>query len=185
MAWFDLDEARVAVARRVFEARSRNRGAASRLQQEVAETLRGMGMRVAVERLDPDTGYSVDVLVLPPARPPAPASARRADAEDAEGDWAQAVLLEVDGPRHFALPDLREPLGHTALKRRQLQGLGRRLVSVPFWEWPDASASLDARRAYLRARLQAPHGPERQAGPGPDPRSQDCPGSAASEAGPP
>ncbi len=162
MPWFDLDAARVAVARRVFEARSRNRGAPSLLQQQVAETLRGMGMRVAVEVLDPETGYSVDVLVLPRALEGGsvgrlgPGHPRGSLGHGEEGyDWARATLVEVDGPRHFALPELREPLGHTALKRRQLRGLGRRVVSVPFWEWPH-DATLDARQAYLRLRLQAP-----------------------------
>jgi hypothetical protein len=179
MPWFDIDDARVAVARRVFEARSRNRGAASRLQQQVAETLRGMGMRVAVERLDRETGYSVDVLVLPPKpaleehRDRARFSPGMGPEEEEHRDWARATLVEVDGPRHFALPGLREPLGHTALKRRQLQGLGRRLVSVPFWEWPP-DATLDQRRAYLRLRLQdPPHhpgpGPGHGPGPGPGP----------------
>jgi hypothetical protein len=148
------------MARRVFEARSRNRGAASWLQQQVAETLRGMGLRVALERLDSDSGYSVDILVLPPPHSPPhdtrarPGPAGSLDQAGDEGwEWGQATLVEVDGPRHFALPGLREPLGHTALKRRQLRGLGRRLVSVPWWEWPP-DATRAQRQAYLRIRLK-------------------------------
>jgi len=38
----------------------------------------------------------------------------------------------VDGPSHFAG---RDPTGATRLKRRQLQHLGWRLVSVPYWDW--------------------------------------------------
>jgi hypothetical protein len=144
--WLDADEARMGVARSVFEGRSRNRGEASRLQRQVAETLRGMGLRVAVECVEPSSGYSVDMRFHPPPPPPALPSARAPAG-------AEVVLLEVDGPRHFALPELRRPLGHTVLKRRHLQALGARVVSIPFWEWP-ADAALDERRAYLAARLR-------------------------------
>jgi hypothetical protein len=144
--WLDADEARMGVARSVFEGRSRNRGEASRLQRQVAETLRGMGLRVAVECVEPSSGYSVDMRFHPPPPPPALPSARAPAG-------AEVVLLEVDGPRHFALPEMRRPLGHTVLKRRHLQALGARVVSIPFWEWP-ADAALDERRAYLAARLR-------------------------------
>ena len=147
--WLDEDERRLAVARSVFQARSRNRGAASRLQRQVGETLRGMGLRVRVECVEPESGYSVDMLVEQRGR-----EDRRHSGPDPGGsEWGQPVLVEVDGPRHFALPQLRQPLGNTLLKRRQLRALGARLVSVPFWDWP-ADAALDARRAYLAARLR-------------------------------
>ena len=231
--WHGVDAGRVGVARSVFQARSRNRGAASRLQREVGETLRGMGWRVAVECLEAETGYSVDMLVLVPGPPRVPATRVAAPAAGAGVDqelqhldadsisrperagearpgrdlgsgrlagpqpallapkpgvvsflfggggasasaaaWMSAegeadagpgellsrvVCVEVDGPRHFAAPELRQPLGHTVLKRRQLRAQGARLVSIPFWEWPagGGAGGLEQRRAYLAQRLRS------------------------------
>ena len=48
----------------------------------------------------------------------------------------QRIAIEVDGPSHFAGgAQGRYPTGATLLKRRQLEHLGWRLVSVPHWEW--------------------------------------------------
>jgi hypothetical protein len=47
----------------------------------------------------------------------------------------------------------KAPTAATLIKRRNLELLGYRLVSVPFWEW-DGSAGVDERRQYLEDKLQ-------------------------------
>ncbi len=44
------------------------------------------------------------------------------------------VALEVDGPAHF-LRNTGHPMGHTIMKRRLLELMGYRVVSVPHFEW--------------------------------------------------
>lgn len=44
------------------------------------------------------------------------------------------VALEVDGPAHF-LRNTGHPMGHTIMKRRLLELLGYRVVSIPHFEW--------------------------------------------------
>ena len=59
------------------------------------------------------------------------------------------AVVEVDGPAHFVQgPDGCLPLGSTVLKRRQLDALGYRVVSVPFSEW-DQLRSGDEEMACL------------------------------------
>jgi len=83
----------------------------SRLQSQVAETVTSFGMPVQEEVVVAE-GYSLDIVV------------------DCGG--GRLIAIEVDGPSHFVG---RDPTGSTLLKRRQLQHLGWRLVSVPYWEW--------------------------------------------------
>jgi hypothetical protein len=45
-----------------------------------------------------------------------------------------SIALEFDGPSHFTKGTLG-PLGHTRLRDRLLSAMGRRVVSVPFFEW--------------------------------------------------
>ena len=83
----------------------------SRLQSQVAETVASFGMPVQEEVVVAE-GYSLDMVV--------------------ECGGGRRIAIEVDGPSHFVG---RDPTGSTLLKRRQLQHLGWRLVSVPYWEW--------------------------------------------------
>ncbi|KAJ1487158.1 hypothetical protein T484DRAFT_1787510, partial [Baffinella frigidus] len=115
--------------------------APSRLQEDVADTLRAMGLAVREEARDPlsvceearDTlsGYSIDILL--PA--PAPEALGDTDRPSAPG-----VAIEVDGPVHF-LSDSRALKGRTLIKRRHLLALGYSLVAVPYWEWPASGTS--------------------------------------------
>jgi hypothetical protein len=56
--------------------------------------------QIREETIDPDTGYSIDIVVQC-------------------GDARGGVALEVDGPSHF-LRDTRDPTGATVMKRRHL-----------------------------------------------------------------
>ena len=63
------------------------------------------------------------------------------------------VALEVDGPSHYLLPGERDANGSTLLKRRVLSQLGYQVVSVPHWEWDDATKSNKGKDVYLRRVL--------------------------------
>jgi len=70
------------------------------------------------------------------------------------------VLVEVDGPGHFAAGGDwagagagRALLGNTRLKRRQLRAAGEALLAVPHWEW-SARGGPRARAAWLAERLE-------------------------------
>jgi len=118
--------ARCAVAFRSSEVKI------SRLQSQVADTLASLGLLVQQELLL-EEGYSVDLVV------------------DCGG--GQLIAVEVDGPTHFLG---REPTGTTLLKRRQLQHLGWKLVSVPYWEWDvhvDEATRCRRRVGYLKSQL--------------------------------
>ena len=109
----------------------------SATQQQVSETLRGMGLSVKDEARCPTSGYSIDMLV----------------ADDAQGGaWA----VEFDGPSHFLeIPSgSPRPTGATVLKRRLLQLLGHALVSVPYGEWGACKGAAE-REQYLRGKLEA------------------------------
>lgn len=96
---------------------------------QVASTLVGLGRFHMVE--DRSSGYAVD-LSLP----------------------EHCVAIEVDGPSHMARTEWDRPLGHTSLKLRHLQGLGWKVLSVPFYEW-DELVGPHEKQSYLRERLQA------------------------------
>ena len=62
------------------------------------------------------------------------------------------MVVEVDGPTHFVQGhDEYLPSGSTVLKRRQLEAMGYRVVSVPFWEWARLQRS-DEQMAYLQQK---------------------------------
>ena len=107
----------------------------SKTQQTVSSTLRAMGWIVEDEVQCPRSGYSIDMLV-------------RKGAEDTGGGcWA----VEFDGPVHF-LRGSGNPTGATLIKRRHLELLGYKLVSISHLQWdrlPERS-----RREYLASRLQ-------------------------------
>jgi len=105
----------------------------SRLQRQVAQTLVSLGASVQ-EEVVLEEGYSLDVVV----------------------DWhGERLAIEVDGPSHFLG---REPTCATALKRRQLEHFGWRLISVPYWKWdeldhPEQKTAQRQQTAYLSALL--------------------------------
>jgi hypothetical protein len=103
-------------------------------QQQVSDTLRGMGLSVEDEFRCPKSGYSIDMLV------------RDMSSKGADVGWA----LEFDGPSHFLA--CRSPTGATLMKRRHLELLGYTVVSLPFWEWNQLTRS-DERKEYLRGKL--------------------------------
>jgi hypothetical protein len=118
----------------------------SKTQQHVRRALCGMGLWVEEEARCPRSGYSIDMLV----REPSPsADAHGESAARATVEWA----VEFDGPTHFLAS--RSPTGATLLKRRHLQLLGYRLVSVPFWEWAKVQGDKVSEETYLRSKLGA------------------------------
>ena len=84
------------------------------------------------EAVDAVSGYSIDILVA---------------------DGGTGVAIEVDGPTHY-LGGGRVPKGSTMLKRRHLEQLGYRAVSVPYWEWGSLSGRAE-KEAYVRQLLGA------------------------------
>jgi hypothetical protein len=110
-------------------------------QQQVSDTLRGMGLSVEDEFRCPKSGYSIDMRVHE--------SAKSSTAGAAAG-WA----VEFDGPSHFLDCYIRpQPNGGTLMKRRILELLGYTVVSVPFWEWSQRM-DINERKEYLRGKLK-------------------------------
>jgi hypothetical protein len=107
-------------------------------QQQVSDTLRGMGFSVEDEFRCPKSGYSIDMRVH-----------MRFDAKSSTGA-AAGWAVEFDGPSHFLT--CRLPVGGTLMKRRHLELLGYTVVSLPFWEWGQLTGS-DERKEYLRGKL--------------------------------
>jgi hypothetical protein len=103
-------------------------------QQQVSDTLRGMGLSVEDEFRCPKSGYSIDMRV------------NVKSSTGAAAGWA----VEFDGPSHFLTGRL--PVGGTLMKRRHLELLGYTVVSLPFWEWNELTGS-DERQEYLRGKL--------------------------------
>jgi len=93
---------------------------ASVSQEEVSAILRGIGLSVEDEFRCPKSGYSIDMRVQD----------RGLEGSSSSGcgaGWA----VEFDGPSHFL--GCKAATGATLIKRRHLELLGYRLVSVPFW----------------------------------------------------
>ena len=118
-----------ALAQRCRDAFCRAEGAPSRLQRDVADSLRALGLAPREEERTPQ-GYSLDLVV---------------------SHGGREVAVEVDGPSHFLG---RTPTGATALKRRQLRAAGWALLPVPYWEWDALSSEAAKQAAYLRAALE-------------------------------
>jgi hypothetical protein len=74
-------------------------------QQQVSDTLRGMGLSVEDEFQCPKSGYSIDMRV-----------------QDKRGDLGVGWAIEFDGPSHFLA--CKAPTGATLIKRRHLELLG-------------------------------------------------------------
>jgi hypothetical protein len=92
-------------------------------QQQVSDTLRGMGLSVEDEFRCPKSGYSIDMRV------------NVKSSTGAAAGWS----VEFDGPSHFLTGRL--PVGGTLMKRRHLELLGYTVVSLPFWEWNELTGS--------------------------------------------
>jgi hypothetical protein len=107
-------------------------------QQQVSDTLRGMGLSVEDEFRCPKSGYSIDMRVH--------MRLNEKSSTGAAAGWA----VEFDGPSHFLT--CRFPVGGTLMKRRHLELLGYTVVSLPFWEWNQLTGS-DERKEYLRGKL--------------------------------
>jgi len=108
------------------------RGGESALQREIASVLSSLGCAWEAEVVA--FGYSVDFSV-------ALSGGRR-------------LLLEIDGPGHFARDEARVPLGATRLKRRQLTALasdGVLCAALPHWEWEGCAQA--EREARLRGLI--------------------------------
>jgi hypothetical protein len=107
-------------------------------QQQVSDTLRGIGLSVEDEFRCPKSCYSIDMRVHV-------CLSSKSSAGAATG-WA----VEFDGPSHFWT--CRLPVGGTLMKRRYLELLGFTVVSLPFWEWDQLTGN-DERKEYLRGKL--------------------------------
>jgi hypothetical protein len=108
-------------------------------QQQVSDTLRGLGLSVEDEFRCPKSGYSIDMRVH--------VRDNSKSSTGAAAGWA----VEFDGPSHFLT--CRLPVGGTLMKRRHLELLGYTVVSLPFWEWDQLTGS-DERKKYIRGKLR-------------------------------
>ena len=101
----------------------------SDLQREVAAALDAMGFGTEEEAAVEDGFFSVDVLIA-----------------------NQRVVIEVDGPSHFAANNPAKVLGPTMLRRRLLRLHGYTVVTVGYREW-DATAGDLGEQVSLLARV--------------------------------
>ena len=101
-------------------------------QRDVGAILSYMGEKYEEEALV--SGYRCDLL-LKDAKP-------------------NGVVIEVDGPSHFARNDKTCSLGQTRLKQRQLEGEGLAVFPIPIFEW-DFLEDAQQKSDYLRAGLDA------------------------------
>ena len=104
----------------------------SKLQMNVSECLSRLG--VLHENEAKVGGLSVDMKL-------------------AEGVGQGGIVVEVDGPTHYCRSSdgcTRRELGITVFKRRMLEGLGWKVVNVPYWEWDGLRSDQDT---YLLERL--------------------------------
>ena len=110
-------------------------------QRDVGAILSYMGEKYEEEALV--GGYRCDLL-LPNAKP-------------------NGVVIEVDGPSHFARNDRKRALGQTRLKQRQLEGEGYAVFPIPIFDW-DFLENAEQKSDYLRAGLDAIENCQRPAG---------------------
>ena len=123
-------------------------------QQQVSDTLRGMGLTVEDEFRCPVSGHSIDMRVVESA--PASSSKESSVGARERAPSGKVWAVEFDGPSHFMSSG--SPTGATVIKQRQLELLGYALVSVPSWEWDRLGKEDNARQEYLRARLSLRQG---------------------------
>ena len=117
----------------------------SKLQKQVAKTLKNMGVHVSEEDILEDSGFVVDIRLA-----------------------NHKVVIEVDGPSHFLQADEGAKgagrgissrsesgprmNGSTLLKHRLLTQLGWTVVHVPYFEW-DQCTTQHRRVDYMRSLL--------------------------------
>ena len=102
-------------------------------------------------------GYVVDILI--PAAPglrhaATSTSGRKHEDEDGTPGAAKSTIIEVDGPYHFE-SYLQQPIGPTAMKRRHLQALGHRVISVPYTSWTSIRNDGEKIKQFLHRLLAA------------------------------
>lgn len=118
------------------------------LQSQVACAIRCIGYSIEEESRCPLSGYSLDILVMPPEHVQGEVEGNVKDV----GPRDAFAAVEVNGPTHYLAGGSRVENGATALKRRILTGLGWRLLSVPFWEW-DRGSDEAAQQQYVKDLL--------------------------------
>ena len=103
-----------------------------RLHGEIAQALTELGIAHEVEAESPDNLFNFDILVKQESQPD--------------------IVIEVDGPSHFAaLPPYR-PLGSTCIRNRLIDAAGHKGIAIPFYQW-DKLQSRQAQLIYLQRRL--------------------------------
>ncbi|GAX83409.1 hypothetical protein CEUSTIGMA_g10834.t1 [Chlamydomonas eustigma] len=108
----------------------------SSAQREVLESLDRMGYRCLSEHVIANGLFCVDILF------------RHESGRD--------IVVEVDGPYHFASNDRQSPLGELLLRNRLIRALGYVLVCVPTFEWRLlAKDTLSQRAQFLKSRIDA------------------------------
>jgi hypothetical protein len=124
--------------RSAFESFSRSSARPSALQRQVAAELKAAGWAVEEEVVEPLGGYSVDMVVCScddlqsDAASSSPLASIREGGPELGWRTSSLVLVEVDGPYHFACGSQR-PLGSTVMKRR-CAALHSKLHGCPCFE---------------------------------------------------
>jgi very-short-patch-repair endonuclease len=127
-----------AACKAAFLARSSSYATSSKLQKDVARSLRKIVSRdILEEQVLQDSGYSVDIQL--------------ADSK---------VVVEVDGPSHYlrGAGQKRMMDGSTQFKARILRQLGWTVLQVPYFDWnalnnADSSLEIASKTRYLSALL--------------------------------
>ena len=122
-------------------------------QEDVAATLRDLGVRHAVEYTTADGLFSVDIAIEQQAAAADSGSSGEAEtATAAAAGTLKRVAIECDGPFHFAI-NTHAPTGATKLRRRLLRMLGWAVLPLPFYDHYALGAGAERAR-YLAALLR-------------------------------
>jgi len=105
----------------------------STFQQQVALTIKGLGVETVMEHTTEDEVYSMDICILD-----------------------KKVAIECDGPSHYYTNLTSVPTQKTVLRNRALAARGWKVVVVPYYIWHDEWSSSGA-RAYI-GKLLRDHG---------------------------